>query len=82
MPFACQSRVSHHHAHCVVRFLDAMSEEKPPPAETPAELRAKAQHARALASNLPLYDEMTRRLLEIAAEWEAAADALERQKSP
>jgi hypothetical protein len=55
---------------------------EPPPAETPAELRAKAQHARALASNLPIGDELERRLREIAAQWEAQADALERQKPP
>jgi hypothetical protein len=55
---------------------------EPPPAETPAELRAKAQHARALARNLPIGDELERRLREIAAELEAQADALERQKPP
>ena len=54
---------------------------EPPPAGTPAELRAKAQHARRLARG-PVGDEMVRYLLEIAAELEAQADALERQKPP
>jgi hypothetical protein len=54
---------------------------EPPPAETPSELRAKAQHARRLSRG-PVGDETARYLLEIAAEWEAQADALERQKPP
>jgi hypothetical protein len=50
--------------------------EDPSPA---AELRARAQHARELARGQPPSDELTRRLLRLADELEAEADALERQ---
>jgi hypothetical protein len=48
---------------------------------TAAEFRALAQRARALAHDVP-DDVMSARLLEIAAELEAQADALERQSPP
>jgi hypothetical protein len=59
-----------------------MSEEPPPPAETPTKLRAEAQHARAMARSLPTDDETARRLRQLADELEAKAIALERQKPP
>ena len=58
-------------------FPAAMSEKS----KTPAELRAMAQRARALAHDVP-DDVMSARLLEIAAELEAQADAQERQNPP
>jgi hypothetical protein len=48
------------------------------PAMTAAEFRALAQRARALAHDVP-DDVMSARLLEIAAELDAQADALEQQ---
>jgi hypothetical protein len=59
-----------------------MAEEPPPLAETAAELRAKAQQALKLARYLPPGDPTARSLLELAAQWEAKADALERRKTP
>ena len=52
-----------------------------PPAATAAELRAMAQRARELAHDVP-DDVMSARLLEIAAELEAQANAQERQNPP
>jgi hypothetical protein len=49
--------------------------------KTPAELRAMAQRARALAHDVP-DDVMSAQLLEIAAELEAQADAMERRQAP
>src|SRR5437868_709285 len=53
-----------------------------PSAETPAGLRATARLAREFSQTLHPSDENARRLLELAAELEARADALERQKPP
>jgi hypothetical protein len=52
-----------------------------PPAATAAELWTMAQRARALAHDVP-DDVMSARLLEIAAELEAQADAQKRQNPP
>jgi hypothetical protein len=58
-----------------------MSDEPSSP-KTPAELRAMARHAREVARGQVRGDEIVRRLLEIADQLEAEADALERQKPP
>ena len=51
--------------------------DEPPSA---AELRARAERARALANGLLPNDETARRLRQVADELEAEADALERQQ--
>ena len=56
--------------------------QKPLSAETPAELRAVAEHPRRLARGLRPNDETARRLAEIADELEARADAPELQQKP
>jgi hypothetical protein len=53
--------------------------DEPPSA---AELRARAERARALANGLLPNDETARRLRQVADELEAEANALERRQTP